>query len=1073
MKRLCALILSLLLILPAQPFSALAADGDPLNVVAVGEARLIRFEISNPMYDIATESLNPDIVSVFYQQITGVSPGLGTVRATFSVNGEVRFTQDIPVRVYPAPTSVTLNETAIQLGAHEIGLLSYTIPDGSFGRVTYTTDNPSITVDQNDEEAEIHADAPCEGNVTATAFNGVSATCHVKVVPGPTDITLSPTLATMFVGQTLPLTAQATGGYTRDGVIFSSDNKTVCTVSKDGVITAVKAGEATITARAYNGYDKECHVTVYDEPDSIHFSGIPSRIGLGEMIPFTPRDSQGNALLLNLSVSDPSVLSLQYGRYVTGEKVGSCTVTASSATKSASFTITVCPAPHSIALDPASVTLKEVETVTLTPVFSEGAASSTILYDTSNFSVAKVSEDGVVTAQRPGRATISARTYNARYAYCEVTVLSSDITYTLTPTQAEVGIGRTVQLHLTDPNGNAIPATYKSSNTTSATVDDTGLVTGQWNGPATITATVADGREYTAHINVVTIPESITASPTSMTLRVGQTGYYQIDSDVNEYFDATAVSSNPQVVYIDLVDANVWGGGSFDAVGTGSATVTITSFNGKKATLAVTVLPAENVIASAFGSFANLYYGQTKNLDVRDIHGNPVACTYTSSNPNSVKVDSKGNITSGSVPGNYSIITAKAADGRTCKVNVSLYIAPSYLYLDVSSLSMHAGDTHQLILHVQPGTMPFDITYSTSSSKVATVSKNGLITPKGLGKCTNPAQTFNGKTGTVSVTVGSVPTSITVSPATMTLGLNETRKLSIALPSGAVDHYSLFVSDPGIVEATEDGKVTGLALGSVTFTARTSNNKTDTCQITVRNAPGSITLTAPAKTLGLKETMQLKAALPSGTAGAITYTSSNTKIATVSATGKVTGIAIGTVTITAKTYNGKTAKVSLQVKKAPASIKLNLKAAKMGVGETTKLTATLSSGSAGAYTFKSSSTKIATVDGKGNVKAIAPGKATITATTYNGRKAICTVTVYKQPGSISAKSTYTLRRGRYFTWAVRFPSGTYSHLTFTSDKPSIAKVDSAGRVTGVKAGTAVITATAFNGKTTRCVVTVK
>jgi uncharacterized protein YjdB len=219
--------------------------------------------------------------------------------------------------------------------------------------------------------------------------------------------------------------------------------------------------------------------------------------------------------------------------------------------------------------------------------------------------------------------------------------------------------------------------------------------------------------------------------------------------------------------------------------------------------------------------------------------------------------------------------------------------------------------------------------------------------------------------------------------------------------------------------------------------------------------------------------LQLKATLPTGTAGAIKYTSSSTKIATVSSTGKVTGVATGTVTITAKTYNGKTAKVTLQVKKAPASIKLNLKTTKMGVGETTRLTATLSSGSAGSYTFKSSSTKIATVDSKGAVKAIAPGKATITVTTYNGRKATCTVTVYKQPGSISTKSSYTLKRGRYFTLAVTFPSSTYSHLTFKSSKPSVAKVDSSGKVTGLKSGTAVITVTAFNGKTTRCVVTVK
>ena len=177
--------------------------------------------------------------------------------------------------------------------------------------------------------------------------------------------------------------------------------------------------------------------------------------------------------------------------------------------------------------------------------------------------------------------------------------------------------------------------------------------------------------------------------------------------------------------------------------------------------------------------------------------------------------------------------------------------------------------------------------------------------------------------------------------------------------------------------------------------------------------------------------------------GKTTYKSSNTAIATVDANGKVTGVDDGTVTITATyTYNGGKSKTTATYKvtiKFPVPVltfaKSEIKTdAKTTVTNTLKITNTYADGKT---TYKSSNTAVATVDANGNVKGVANGTATITATyTYrNGKKVTAT---YKVTVAIPTDITeitaddedkdsgiYTLD-GRYVgTSKESLPSGIY------------------------------------------------
>ena len=144
----------------------------------------------------------------------------------------------------------------------------------------------------------------------------------------------------------------------------------------------------------------------------------------------------------------------------------------------------------------------------------------------------------------------------------------------------------------------------------------------------------------------------------------------------------------------------------------------------------------------------------------------------------------------------------------------------------------------------------------------------------------------------------------------------------------------------------------------------------------------------------------------------VTWSSDKESVATVSG-GRITGVSAGSAVITAKTKNGHTAKVNVTVKTnpdivKPTGIKLSPTSLDLEMGDTGEITATVSPSTATdkSVTWGSDDTAVATVS-NGKVKAVSVGSATITATTSNGLKATCSVTV-------SPRSVKVIENGVYF-----------------------------------------------------------
>ena len=250
-----------------------------------------------------------------------------------------------------------------------------------------------------------------------------------------------------------------------------------------------------------------------------------------------------------------------------------------------------------------------------------------------------------------------------------------------------------------------------------------------------------------------------------------------------------------------------------------------------------------------------------------------------------------------------------------------------------------------------------------------------------------------------------------------------------------------------------------------------------------------VSLNKSATTLTEGESETLTATItPSNATGdkTVKWSSSNEAVAAVDSNGKVTAKKAGTAVITATSSNGKTAGCTVTVKQkeiAITGISLNKSTTSLTEGESETLTATITpSNATGDKTVKwsSSNEAVAAVDSNGKVTAKKAGTAVITATSSNGKSASCTVTVKQKEIAITGiglnKSTTSLTEGESETLTATIaPSNATGDKTvkWSSSNEAVAAVDSNGKVTAKKAGTAVITATSSNGKTAGCTVTVK
>ena len=970
-------------------------------------------------------------------------------------------------------TSVALNKISASLKAGETITLTATVnpSDATDKAVTWSTSDASVATVTNGVVVAIKV-----GTATITAKAGdKTATCAVTVIPTPvSSVSLNTTSASLQVGETVTLIATVNPEDATDKTVtWSTSDGSVATVER-GVVTAVKIGTATITAKA-GDKTATCAITVAPPPvvpvTSVTLDKTSASLKAGETVTLTATVNPGDATdkTVTWTSSDALVATVVDG-VVTAVKVGTATITAKAGEKTATCAITVVPtAVTSVTLNKTSASLKAGEIVTLTATVNPSdATDKTVTWSTSDASVATVN-NGVVTAVKVGSATITARA-GEKTAACAITVVPTAVTsVTLDRTSASLKAGETVTLTATVKPDDATDktVTWSTSDATVATVTN-GVVVAVKVGSATITAKAGE-KTATCAITVIPTPvSSVTLNRTSASLKAGETVTLTATVNPNDATDKTVTWSTSDASVATVTN------GVVVAVKVGSATITAKAGE-KTATCAITVVPTPVTSVTLDKTSASLKAGETVTLTATVNPSDATDKTVTwSTSDASVATVNNGVVTAIKV--GSARITAQAGEKTaTCAITVVPTPVTS-ITLDKTSASLKAGETVILTATVNPSdATDKTVTWSTSDASVATVT-NGVVVAVKVGSATITAKAGE-KTATCSITV--VPTavtSITLDKTSATLKVGGSVVLSATVnPNDATDKTVTWSSSDASVASVSNGVVTANKIGTATITAK-AGDKTATCEITVEATPvTSITLDKTSASLKAGETVTLTATVnPSdATDKTVTWSSSDASVATVT-NGVVVAIKVGTATITAKAGE-KTATCAIAVvPTAITSVTLDRTSVSMKAGETVTLTATINPSDATdkTVTWSTSDASVATVT-NGVVVAIKVGSATITAEAGN-KTATCAITVV--PTAVTSVSlnipSASLKVGETVTLTatVEPDDATDKTVTWSTSDATVATVTN-GIVIAKKVGTATIKAMA-GAKYASCEITV-
>ena len=488
--------------------------------------------------------------------------------------------------------------------------------------------------------------------------------------------------------------------------------------------------------------------------------------------------------------------------------------------------------------------------------------------------------------------------------------------------------------------------------------------------------------------------------------------------------------------------------------------------------------------------------GDTETLSATVIPEKPdkyYHINWLSSNPDVASVDDEGNVTANSK--GKTEIAAFVSPDKKALCEVTVIPKATSIKINKTLTTLERGTTIGLKVIITPSDARNDVTWQSDDPSIAIVDDQGLVTGISVGTTLIKATTNDGTNLMAFCIVNVTPKqvkSIIIDKDEMTLERGESVQLSVTVYPQDADDSSVEWSSENNEVATVDSKGTVVAISSGTTIIRATTNDgsnlTAECQVTVTSLKATgISIDRTEATLERDATLQLTATVMPEDAGdkSVTWSSGNSKVATVDGSGLVTAVAAGTAIIRATTNDGSnlTAECQVTVTSLKATgISIDRTEATLERDATLQLTATVTPDDADdrTVTWSSADSGIARVDGAGLVTAVSAGTTTITATTGDGTglTASCTVTVtHKTVQSITVdEEALSLERGETtrLTVIVTPQDADDVSVTWYSNNSGVATVDDGGRVTAIEVGTAVITATTNDGSglSAKCTVTV-
>ena len=1017
--------------------------------------------------------------------VTAVGAGTATITAALVQNPAI--TKSAVVTVKAAPETISVSRESLMLNVGQTSSAVYGVNPDSANTAcnfAYSSSDEAVAVVDPDTGA-ITAVGVGRAQIKVCAANNpeAAAECTVTVVGLDTGVLY------LGLGDVCDLKARIShpdgkgaGEYT-----FASSNWRYVAASADGVLTALRVGSVWVTVASADGLWQRILVTVRYYPGTGSMSISPMQLSLGEGMngQLSVSFPYGYAGLYSLSSSREDVATVdETGKVAavgTGETVITATLVKNPAV-TASARVQVLAAPERIEASLSSLELGVGQvSAALQGVCPDSGAACDFIYESGNEQVAIVdSSTGAITAVGVGEAviTITAGNNPAAKATCTVTVKPAPATLTLKSSVLNIGIGDSFDMkELLEVNaGSKAEYTFATGNAKYATVTSDGVVKGLKRGMVYITATTQNGLKAQLLLCINYLPNAslMTLTPTELTLCKGMNAKASVSFRSGYYGLYEFASSNDQV-------AAVSADGEITAVDVGEATITASLVQNPsvKKSISVSVKSAPDNIQASVSSL-KLGVGQV-SAALQGVCPPEAMCEfiYTSSNEAAVQVDSTTGVLTAVGAGEATItIAASNNPAATASCTVTVGAAPTAIRLNQSALTIGVGDSYDIrsLFEVEGGSVE-TLSFTSSHPGYVSVSEDGTIRGLRFGASFITAQTYNGLSARILVSVYYLPTAGKMSLVSdqLTLGEGMTGQLAVKFASAycGVIAYSSEDEDVATVDPAT-GTVTAVGAGTATIRASLAQNPAiyKTASVQVLPAPERISATESYIRLGVgQQSSALQGVCPDGAMCSFVYTSSNENVVRVdAATGALTAVGKGVATVTIAAGNNPQASASckLVVLDAPLQMELEKSSIYIGYGDRYDLKELIctTAGSAAGYTFATSNKNYVSVSEDGVIQGLrAGGIVTITVKTHNGLSDTIKVSVMFKPTKISVTpDALTMGVGMQETLAVAFNSAYYYSVhTFSSSAPNVVSVDHNGVVTARDVGEATITVETYNG----------
>jgi uncharacterized protein YjdB len=571
-----------------------------------------------------------------------------------------------------------------------------------------------------------------------------------------------------------------------------------------------------------------------------------------------------------------------------------------------------------------------------------------------------------------------------------------------------------------------ISVTWKSLNEQVCTISQDGVVTATGPGTTNVTVTTVDGgHTATCSVKVIQHVADLSLEKHSLSLKVGGTEmmYTRISPTTAEDKTITWSSSNEQVATVDTC-------GNVKALKAGEAWVKAVSVDNAEAkdSCKVTVtqpvtgvlLSKENYTFDKTGESVQL----TATVQPEDASNKEVR--WSSSNEN-VCIVQNGLVTA--VAAGTATVMVTTVDGNftaNCIVKVVQHVAK--VEMNKTALTLKVGEEEKLTATVSPDNAENkSLTWMSSNEKIATVDANGNVKALKAGEAWVKAVSVDNAEAKDSckVTVTQPVTGITLSKENYTFdkARESVQLTATVLPEDASNKEVRWSSSNENVCIVQNGLVTAVASGTATITVTTvDGNFTANCIVKVVQHVAKVEMNKTSLTLKVGDEDRLTASVAPDNAEnkALTWMSSNEKIATVDANGNVKALKAGEAWIKAVSIDNVEAKDSCKVTvtQPVTGITISQEAIKLtNIGENKQLEATVlpEDASNKEVKWKSSNESICMV-ANGKVIATGFGTAVVMVTTVDGGfMASSTVTVESEntviesvEASVSEKPVYNM-----------------------------------------------------------------